>query len=146
MLGLTLVDKVSASDPKSALALQRLVQAVVWFLGKNANYAAPGYAWESSTPPSTALMMLDANKMVAAANSRNPILVGALTRLQRCAFIKSISSVPIGHDFPPLSPMVVLHIQGESREGGAEVEQYVSVAGTDGLPASINLLLNLEQF
>ena len=31
-------------------------------------------------------MMLDADKMVAAASSRNPTLVGALTRLQRCAF------------------------------------------------------------
>ncbi|KAM2028629.1 hypothetical protein ACFX16_040232 [Malus domestica] len=40
MLGITSVDRVSASDPKSALALQRLVQAAVWFLGENANYAA----------------------------------------------------------------------------------------------------------
>lgn len=86
MLGLTSVDKVSASDPKSALALQRLVQAAVWFLGENANYAASEYAWESTTPPGTALMMLDADKMVAAASSRNPTLAGALTRLQRCAF------------------------------------------------------------
>lgn len=86
MLGLTTVDKVSASDPKSALALQRLVQASVWFLGENANYAASEYAWESATPPGTALMMLDADKMVAAASSRNPTLAGALTRLQRCAF------------------------------------------------------------
>lgn len=31
-------------------------------------------------------MMLDADKMVAAASSRNPTLAGALTRLQRCAF------------------------------------------------------------
>lgn len=89
MLGLTSVDKVSASDPKSALALQRLVQAAVWFLGENANYAASEYAWESATPPGTALMMLDADKMVAAASSRNPTLAGALTRLQRCAFIGS---------------------------------------------------------
>ena len=58
----------------------------VWFLGENANYAASEYAWESATPPGTALMMLDADKMVAAANSRNPTLAGALTRLQRCAF------------------------------------------------------------
>ncbi|KAM1270290.1 hypothetical protein ACFX2J_031230 [Malus domestica] len=86
MLGLTSVDMVSASDPKSALALQRLVQAAVWFLGENANYAASEYAWESATPPGTALMMLDADKMVAAASSRNPTLAGALTRLQRCAF------------------------------------------------------------
>lgn len=86
MLGLTSVDSVSASDPKSALALQRLVQAAVWFLGENANYAASEYAWESATPPGTALMMLDADKMVAAASSRNPTLAGALTRLQRCAF------------------------------------------------------------
>lgn len=86
MLGLTSVDTVSASDPKSALALQRLVQAAVWFLGENANYAASEYAWESATPPGTALMMLDADKMVAAASSRNPTLAGALTRLQRCAF------------------------------------------------------------
>ncbi|KAL8036593.1 hypothetical protein ABFX02_12G168900 [Erythranthe guttata] len=84
--GLTSIDKVSASDPKSALALQRLVQAAVWFLGENANYAASEYAWESATPPGTALMMLDADKMVAAASSRNPTLAGALTRLQRCAF------------------------------------------------------------
>lgn len=85
MSGLTSVDRVSASDPKSALALQRLVQAAVWFLGENANYAASEYAWESATPPGTALMMLDADKMVAAASSRNPTLAGALTRLQRCA-------------------------------------------------------------
>ncbi|XP_011625800.1 uncharacterized protein LOC18440835 isoform X2 [Amborella trichopoda] len=85
MVGLPSVDRVSASDPKSALALQRLVQAAVWFLGENANYAASEYAWESATPPGTALMMLDADKMVAAASSRNPTLAGALTRLQRCA-------------------------------------------------------------
>nr|XP_010928926.1 uncharacterized protein LOC105050551 isoform X2 [Elaeis guineensis] len=85
-LGLTSVDRVSAADPKSALALQRLVQAAVWFLGENANYAASEYAWESATPPGTALMMLDVDKMVAAASSRNPTLAGALTRLQRCAF------------------------------------------------------------
>ncbi|KAL1532946.1 hypothetical protein AAHA92_32897 [Salvia divinorum] len=84
--GITSIDRVSASDPKSALALQRLVQAAVWFLGENANYAASEYAWESATPPGTALMMLDADKMVAAASSRNPTLAGALTRLQRCAF------------------------------------------------------------
>ncbi|XP_047090059.1 uncharacterized protein LOC124702006 [Lolium rigidum] len=83
---LTSVDMVSASDPKSAMALQRLVQAAVWFLGENANYAASEYAWESATPPGTALMMLDADKMVAAASSRNPTLASALTRLQRCAF------------------------------------------------------------
>lgn len=58
----------------------------VWFLGENANYAASEYAWESATPPGTALMMLDADKMVAAASSRNPTLAGALTRLKRCAF------------------------------------------------------------
>ncbi|KAK7251462.1 hypothetical protein RIF29_34686 [Crotalaria pallida] len=85
-LGITSVDRVFASDPKSALALQKLVQAAVWFLGENANYAASEYAWESATPPGTALMMLDADKMVAAASSRNPTLAGALTRLQRCAF------------------------------------------------------------
>ncbi|XP_026662997.1 uncharacterized protein LOC103713729 isoform X2 [Phoenix dactylifera] len=84
--GLTSVDRVSAADPKSALALQRLVQAAVWFLGENANYAASEYAWESATPPGTALMMLDVDKMVAAASSRNPTLASALTRLQRCAF------------------------------------------------------------
>ena len=61
----------------------------VWFLGENANYAASEYAWESRTPPGTALMMLDADKMVAAASSRNPTLANALTRLQRCAFIGS---------------------------------------------------------
>ncbi|KAL9259304.1 TSET complex member tstB-like protein [Drosera capensis] len=86
MVGITSVDKVSVSDPKSALALQRLVQAAVWFLGENANYAASEYAWESATPPGTALMMLDADKMVAAASSRNSTLATALTRLQRCAF------------------------------------------------------------
>ncbi|KAI0502106.1 hypothetical protein KFK09_017052 [Dendrobium nobile] len=86
MYELTSVDGISASDPKSALALQRLVQAAVWFLGENANYAASEYAWESATPPGTALMMLDTDKMVAAASSRNPTLAGALTRLQRCAF------------------------------------------------------------
>ncbi|KAL0734398.1 hypothetical protein Bca4012_010608 [Brassica carinata] len=86
MSGLTSLDRVSASDPKAALALQKLVQAAVWFLGENANYAASEYAWESATPPGTALMMLDADKMVAAASSRNPTLAGALTRLQRCAF------------------------------------------------------------
>lgn len=86
VLGYSSIDRVSASDPKSALALQRLVQAAVWFLGENANYAASEYAWESATPPGTALMMLDADKMVAAASSRNPTLAGALTRLQRCAF------------------------------------------------------------
>ncbi|KAM3374782.1 hypothetical protein P3S68_013496 [Capsicum galapagoense] len=85
MSGLTSVDSISASDPRSALALQRMVQAAVWFLGENANYAASEYAWESATPPGTALMMLDADKMVAAASSRNPTLSGALTRLQRCA-------------------------------------------------------------
>lgn len=57
----------------------------VWFLGENANYAASEYAWESATSPSTALMMLDGDKMVAAASSRNPTLAGAVTRLQRCA-------------------------------------------------------------
>ncbi|XP_006651241.1 uncharacterized protein LOC102704044 [Oryza brachyantha] len=86
MSGFASVDMVSASDPKSAMALQRLVQAAVWFLGENANYAASEYAWESATPPGTALMMLDADKMVAAASSRNPTLASALTRLQRCAF------------------------------------------------------------
>lgn len=79
-------NRVSAADPKSALALQKLVQAAVWFLGENANYAASEYAWESVTPPGTALMMLDVDKMVAAASSRNPTLAGALTRLERCAF------------------------------------------------------------
>ncbi|CAM6094529.1 unnamed protein product [Calypogeia fissa] len=76
----------SATDPKSALALQRLIQAAVWFLGENANYAASEYAWDTSTPPAAGLLMLDSDKMVAAANSRNPTLAGALTRLQRCAF------------------------------------------------------------
>lgn len=57
----------------------------VWFLGENANYAAGEYAWESATSPSTALMMLDGDKMVAAASSRNPTLAGAIIRLQRCA-------------------------------------------------------------
>lgn len=57
----------------------------MWFLGENANYAAGEYAWESATSPSTALMMLDGDKMVAAASSRNPTLAGAITRLERCA-------------------------------------------------------------
>ncbi|KAL3696977.1 hypothetical protein R1sor_011053 [Riccia sorocarpa] len=78
--------RTSTTDPKSALALQRLIQAAVWFLGENANYAAAEYAWESNTPPGAGLLMLDSDKMVAAANSRNPTLAGALTRLQRCAF------------------------------------------------------------
>ncbi|XP_024525120.1 uncharacterized protein LOC9633241 [Selaginella moellendorffii] len=81
----SLLDRISAFDPKAATALLRLVQAAVWFLGENANYAAAEYAWESKTPPGTALMMLDGDKMVAAASSRNPTLAGALTRLQRCA-------------------------------------------------------------
>ncbi|KAI3782318.1 hypothetical protein L2E82_12360 [Cichorium intybus] len=85
MSGLTSIDRVSAFDSKSALALQRLVQAAVWFVGENANYAASEYAWESTTPPGTAIMMLDSDKMVAAANSRNPTLASALTRIQRCA-------------------------------------------------------------
>ncbi|XP_059636688.1 uncharacterized protein LOC132278807 [Cornus florida] len=80
------IDRVSASDPKSALALQRLVQAAVMFLGENVNYAASEYAWESTTPPGTALMMLEADKLVAAAISRNPTLAGALTQPQGCAF------------------------------------------------------------
>lgn len=45
-------------------------------------------------------MMLDADKMVAAASSRNPTLAGALTRLQRCAFsgsweVESILILPL---------------------------------------------------
>lgn len=67
------------------LALLTVLNDQVWFLGENANYAAGEYAWESATSPSTALMMLDGDKMVAAASSRNPTLVGAITRLQRCA-------------------------------------------------------------
>ena len=55
-------------------------------MGENANYGASEYAWESVTPPGTALMMLDVDKMVAAASSRNPTLASALTRLERCAF------------------------------------------------------------
>ena len=129
MSGLTSVDMVSASDPKSAIALQRLVQAAVrtistwliyslsfdlgttnilmffpnyqiWFLGENANYAASEYAWESATPPGTALMMLDADKMVAAASSRNPTLASALTRLQRCAFSGSWEVGPLQRIIP----------------------------------------------
>ncbi|OMO49478.1 hypothetical protein COLO4_38524 [Corchorus olitorius] len=76
MLGFTSVDRVSASDPNCQ----------VWFLRENVNYAASEYAWESATPPGTALIMLDADKMVIVASSRNPTLAGALTRLQRCAF------------------------------------------------------------
>ena len=70
----------------------------VWFLGENANYAASEYAWESATPPGTALMMLDADKMVAAASSRNPTLASALTRLQRCAFSGSWEVRPFAKD------------------------------------------------
>jgi hypothetical protein len=70
----------------------------VWFLGENANYAASEYAWESATPPGTALMMLDADKMVAAASSRNPTLASALTRLQRCAFSGSWEVGPFAKD------------------------------------------------
>jgi hypothetical protein len=70
------------------------VDQQVWFLGENANYAASEYAWESATPPGTALMMLDADKMVAAASSRNPTLASALTRLQRCAFSGSWEVCP----------------------------------------------------
>ena len=71
----------------------------VWFLGENANYAASEYAWESATPPGTALMMLDADKMVAAASSRNPTLASALTRLQRCAFSGSWEVGPFAKDY-----------------------------------------------
>ena len=44
-------------------------------------------------------MMLDADKMVAAAGSRNPTLAGALTRLQRSAFSGSweVLLPPIGY-------------------------------------------------
>jgi hypothetical protein len=70
----------------------------VWFLGENANYAASEYAWESATPPGTALMMLDADKMVAAASSRNPTLASALTRLQGCAFSGSWEVGPFAND------------------------------------------------
>lgn len=70
---------------KSTLVLLTIENYQVWFLGENANYAAGEYAWESATSPSTALMMLDGDKMVAAASSRNPTLAGAITRLQRCA-------------------------------------------------------------
>ena len=72
----------------------------VWFLGENANYAASEYAWESATPPGTALMMLDADKMVAAASSRNPTLASALTRLQRCAFSGSWEVGPLQRIIP----------------------------------------------
>jgi hypothetical protein len=71
----------------------------VWFLGENANYAASEYAWESATPPGTALMMLDADKMVAAASSRNPTLASALTRLQRCAFSGNWEVGPFAKDY-----------------------------------------------
>lgn len=73
-------------SPKKQESISDLINLQVWFLGENANYAASEYAWESATPPGTALMLLDADKMVAAASSRNPTLAGALTRLQRCAF------------------------------------------------------------
>lgn len=38
MLGITSIDRVSASDPKSALALQRLVQAAVSILLNALNF------------------------------------------------------------------------------------------------------------
>jgi hypothetical protein len=43
-------------------------------------------------------MMLDADKMVAAASSRNPTLASALTRLQRCAFSGSWEVGPFAKD------------------------------------------------
>ncbi|KAL3622785.1 hypothetical protein CASFOL_033393 [Castilleja foliolosa] len=84
ILGLTSIDWVSAFDPMSALALQRLVQAAFLVPRRKCNYAASEYAWESATPPGTALMMLDADKMVAAASSRNPTLAGAPVAAGRC--------------------------------------------------------------
>ena len=77
-------------------------------MGENANYAASEYAWESATPPGTALMMLDADKMVAAASSRNPTLAGALTRLQRCAFSGSWEVQPFFFSFSLLGCPSVL--------------------------------------
>ncbi|GJP37964.1 hypothetical protein CLOM_g22409 [Closterium sp. NIES-68] len=79
------VGLASISHPRSAIALQRIVQAAIWFLGENANFAAGEYAWESATPPGAALMLLDAERMVAAAGVRNPTLAQAMQRLQRCA-------------------------------------------------------------
>ncbi|KAJ9680310.1 hypothetical protein PVL29_019586 [Vitis rotundifolia] len=76
MSRLTSIDRVSAFDPKSALALQRSIQADVWFLGENANYVVSKYTWESATPR-TALMMLDVDKMVAATGSHDPTLASA---------------------------------------------------------------------
>ncbi|GJP33383.1 hypothetical protein CLOM_g17928 [Closterium sp. NIES-68] len=76
------VGLASISHPRSAIALQRIVQAAIWFLGENANFE---YAWESATPPGAALMLLDAERMVAAAGVRNPTLAQAMQRLQRCA-------------------------------------------------------------
>jgi hypothetical protein len=79
----------AASDPKGATALQRLVQAAVWFLGENANYAASEYAWEPQSAAGQMLMMMEGEKMVMAAGVRNPILAAALSRLQRCAVASS---------------------------------------------------------
>ena len=45
-------------------------------------------------------MMLDADKMVAAASSRNPTLASALTRLQRCAFSGSWEVGPLQRIIP----------------------------------------------
>ena len=59
----------------------------IWFLGENANYAAAEYAWQSATPPGAALMMLEAERMVAAAGIRNPTMAAALARLQRCVLV-----------------------------------------------------------
>ncbi|GJN08353.1 hypothetical protein PR202_ga26264 [Eleusine coracana subsp. coracana] len=136
MSGLTSVDMVSASDPKSAMALQRLVQAAVWFLGENANYAASEYAWESATPPGTALMMLDADKMVAAASSRNPTLASALTRLQRCAFSGSWEVGPLQMTIPLL---YVFEALGNVRIRIAAVQALTTIAIRSGEPYRLQI-------
>lgn len=159
MSRLTAVNSVSASDPKSALALQRLVQAAVWFLGENANYAASEYAWESATPPGTALMMLDADKMVAAASSRNPTLSGALSRLQRCAFsgswevriiaVQALTTMAIRSGEPyRLQIYEFLHVLAEGGVQSQFSEMHISngedqgASGT-GLGALIGPMLNV---
>ncbi|CAI5964662.1 unnamed protein product [Closterium sp. NIES-64] len=83
--GAAAVSAAPISHPRSAIALQRITHAAIWFLGENANFAAGEYAWESATPPGAALMLLDAESMVAAAGVRNPTLAQAMQRLQRTA-------------------------------------------------------------
>ncbi|KAI5405567.1 putative mediator of RNA polymerase II transcription subunit 37c, variant 2, partial [Lathyrus oleraceus] len=74
-------------NPDEVVAYGVAVQAAI--LSGEGNEKVQDLLLLDVTPPGTALMMLDAGKMVAAVSSRNPTLVGALTRLQRCAFSRS---------------------------------------------------------